>query len=175
MGTIVGVAAAGGVVLGGDRLTTDGSTVTGRTERVWDLEDVTAAAVGPSGDVDVFRRSFEAELNRQRTEAGALSLQRVANVAAERARDEGVDALVAARDGDGVARLREIGSDGSVLETEATARGSGTQVAVGALESGSAGSLDEAEDLVREALAAAGGRDAETGDEFDVVRLADES
>lgn len=173
MGTIVGVAATGGVVLGGDQRTTDGATVTGRTGRAWSDEDVVAAAIGPAGDVDAFRRSFVSELHRQRAEEDALSLERITRIAADLTREHGVDALVGARDGDGVARLREVGSDGSVLETEATARGSGMQVATGALESASPGSLDDAEDLVREALAAAGERDTETGGEFDVVRLAD--
>ena len=188
MATIVGVRANGGVVLGGDERTVEGSVVTGRAERVWDGGEVGAAAVGAPGDVDEFVRTLSAELQRQRAEGTSLTIARVATVAGDLAREAGVDAVVAARD-DGVAGIREVLSDGSVLETEATARGTGMEVAVGVLESRGETDFEggdepedssarrtrpaNAADLVIEALDAAAERDAGTGDGIDLFRLAD--
>lgn len=173
MGTIVGIAVRGGVVLGGDGRTVEGGVVTGRAGRLWDGGDTAAAVIGPQGDVDAFVRSFSAELKRQETSGRSLSLQRVASIARDLTREAGVDAIVAARDEDGVARIREVGSDGSILETTESARGSGMEVAIGTLESAGDVPFEDAESVVRDALEAAADRDTETGDEFDIWRLAD--
>ncbi|UPV76572.1 20S proteasome subunit A/B (plasmid) [Halorussus limi] len=174
MATIVAIEADGGAVLAGDRRHTAGNTVASDDKRhVFDFGDVGAAAVGESGGIDEFRRRLEAEVQSHETEHGdPMSVTRLATVASDIADDEGVEAVVAARDDDGAARVRGVRSDGSILGDDVAAFGSGAQLALGVLEGREEGaSLDDAEELARDAVEAAADRDTDTGSEIDTYRL----
>lgn len=173
MGTIVAIESSDGVVLAADTRAVEGTTVkSDRVGRLFEMDGALAGAVGRQGDVDAFARSLERavdayELDRDR-EIGADQLGRLA---AREAQDAGVRAVVAARDG-GRARLREVDPDGSALESETVALGSGAETALGRLETAD-GDLDgdAAEEVAREAIAATAERDVETGSAIDVERL----
>lgn len=174
MATIVGIEAEGGAVLAGDRLLAQGGTVSSERKRhVFDFGGVGAAAVGDSGDVDAFRRRLESEIESYETEhGGPMDVTRLANVASDVAGAEGVEAVVAGRDDDGNPHVRGVGADGGVLTDAALAFGSGSQLALGVLESSEGGlDLDAAERLARDAIDAAADRDTATGAEVDTYRL----
>lgn len=178
MATIVGIEVDGGAVLAGDRLLADEGTVESKNKQhVFDLGEVGAAAVGDSGGVDEFRRRLESEVRTHETEHGdPMSITRFANVASDIAEDEGVEAVVAARDDNHVPKVRGIGADGSVLTDATVALGSGAQLALGVLEGANRSqSLDGGEELARDAIDAAADRDAGTGEEVDVYRLDEDS
>lgn len=171
----MGVAADGGAVLGADRLTTEGETVTGESfRRLAVLDGAGAVAVGDPGSVEAFHRRVEREVRDHRTREGETpGVERLARVAADAAAETGVEAIVAAR-GDAGAVVRAVAPDGAVLEDRVVAFGTGAAVALGRLE-GVAGDadLDVAEEAVRAALSRAADRDAGTGADVDVWRLAD--
>ncbi|WP_440008000.1 20S proteasome subunit A/B [Halomicrococcus sp. SG-WS-1] len=174
MGTILGIETTAGVVLAGDRrYTHDGTTASDGVQRVHDFDRAGVAAVGDPGSIRQFASRVESELRSYETEHDeSMALDRLTRTTADVAADEGVDAIVAGRTADGNAELREVGNDGGVLVTEATARGSGATVAVGLLESGpDAEELDDVEAFARETMATVANRDAGTGDEVDVYRL----
>ena len=175
MATIVGVETDGGAVLAGDRLRVDEGTVHSRNERhVFDFGAVGAAAVGESGAVEEFRRRLESEIRSHDTERDEpTSIGRLATVASNLA-SEGVEAILAGRD-DGRARVRGVDASGGIVTDDRFAFGSGAQFALGVLESGDADSVTDAEQLAREAIAAAADRDAGTGEDIDVYRLESES
>ncbi|NEU58158.1 20S proteasome subunit A/B [Halorussus sp. MSC15.2] len=173
MATIVGVAVDGGVVLAGDRRLTRGGTVSSERKRhVFDFGAVGAAAVGEAGGIDEFRRQLDSEVRSHETEQGdPMGIDRFASVASDLAAAEGVEAVVAARD-DGVPRVRGISSDGGVITDDAVAFGSGAQLALGVLEGREAGlGVDDAEELVRDAVETTADRDTDTGAEIDTYRL----
>ena len=174
MATIVGIEVDGGAAIAGDRLLTEGGSVKSESKQhVFDFGDAGAAAVGDSGGVDEFRRRLESEIRDHETQHGeSMEITRLGNVASDIAEDEGVEAIVAARDDRNVARIRGIGADGSVLTDATIALGSGAQFAIGILEGTERGiSLDSGEDLVRDAIDTAAERDTATGDEVDTYRL----
>jgi proteasome beta subunit len=172
--TILGIETDAGVVLAADRASigSDG-TVRGTVDRVFGFDAAGAAAVGDPGDVESFERRLQAELDRDRIERDRpVGVDRVARVASRIAAETGVEALVAARDGEGTARLRAVDADGAVLADAVAAFGSGAPLALGRLEGAT---FDEAEgppeDRAREVLAAVAARDSETGEEADVWTL----
>lgn len=182
MGTLVAVETDGGAAIAGDRRVTSGGVVESEAaDRVFDLDvdsgTVGAGALGPSGDPSEFRRRLRAELedanrNRQRP----VDVDVVGRIAARVADRTGVEAVVAARDEDGVARIRRVGADGSVLSGGTFALGSGAGIALGRLEAADPGrDLASTEALVRDALETAASRDPGTGDEVDVWSLASAS
>ncbi len=174
VGTILGIETTAGVVLAGDRrYTHDGTTASDGVQRVHDFDRAGVAAVGDPGSIRKFASRVESELRSYETERDeSMALDRLAHTTADVAADEGVDAIVAGRTADGNAELREVGNDGGVLATEATARGSGAAVAVGLLESGpDAEELDDVEAFARETMATVANRDARTGSDVDVYRL----
>ena len=177
MSTIVGVEAAGAVALAADRANVTDGTATGSVDRLFEYDDAGAAAVGEPGGVASFGRRLEAELDRERLERDReVGIDRLARLAAELAEEEGVEAIVAARDDDGAARLRSVDSHGAVLEDTVAAFGTGAQVALGILE-GEAfdGESADLAERVREILGSVAERDAETGDELDSWSLTDRS
>ena len=176
MATIVGIEADGGSAIAGDRLLTRGGTVESEDKRhVFDFGEVGAAAVGESGGIDEFRRRLETEVQSHETEHGeAMGLTRLASVASDIAADQSVEALVVGREDDGVASVRGIGSDGSILSDDVMAFGSGAQVAIGVLEGRDDGiTLDDAEQLARDAVETAADRDTGTGADVDTYQLTD--
>ena len=175
MATIVGVEADGGAVVAGDRVLAEGGTVESKNERhVFDFGDVGAAAVGGSGDVDAFRRRLDSECRSYETEhGGPVDVTRLANLASDFAEEEGVEAIVVARDDRDIPRIRAIAADGGILTDETVAFGSGAQLALGVLDGASPDiDPDAAEELARDAIGSAADRDGGTGSEIDVYRLA---
>lgn len=172
--TIVGIETDGGTVLAGDRLHVEGGVEVGEgVKRVFDFETAGAAAVGDPGALDGFRRRLETETRQYRIEHGSpIGIERLARVASLIAEAAGVDAIVSAPDDGSVPRLRSVGRDGSVLSYTSVAFGSGARLALGRLEgTDPGGSLDEAEDLIRELFSTISGRDPETGADVDVWSL----
>jgi YegS/Rv2252/BmrU family lipid kinase len=171
MGTVLAVEGRDGVVIAGDSRDVDDGTVTSeRVQRVFDLDGVGAGVVGEVSDIQEFRRQLDAELRSRRLEPGdAVDVDEVARIAARQARRASVDAVVASRDGDGRARIREIGSDGRVLSDTPVALGSGAAVALGRLEAMDLDAgVDEVASSVRDVVATAMERDTDTGGEVDV-------
>ncbi len=174
MGTIVGIETGSGAVLAGDRRVTSGTTVRSDDERkVFDFAPVGAAVTGDPGGIDEFRRRLESEIQGYRTERGEnMGIQRLARVGATVADTAGVDAIVSAYDDASVARIREVGSDGRILDEDVLAVGSGVQIAFGRLEGVALDvDLDTAESLARDVLATVAEHDAATGPNVDVWRL----
>lgn len=170
MSTIVGIECADGVLLAGDRLLVRNGTVESRSkERVFTVDGVGAACVGPGSRIDEFGRRFESEVRSYRTERGEMGIDPLATKLSSVADEEGVEVIVAARD-DGIARLRAIGADGSVLDDSPAARGSGAPMLLGALDEDET-DLDTAESRVRDAFDAVADRDPKTGDDIDTWRL----
>lgn len=177
MSTIVGVESSGAVALAADRSSVSDSTVGGSVDRVFEFEDAGAAAVGDPGDVAAFGRRLGSELDRDRIERDrAPGVERLARLASAVAAEEGVEALVAARDDDGAARLRSIDANGGVLADTVAASGTGAQLALGVLEESSFDDdPDGLEERLPEILATVAERDPETGDEFDIWSLSGET
>jgi len=170
MSTVLGVSCAGGAVLAGDRVATADGHVRSRSRRhVYDFGSVGAAVVG---DVDGFAARLESDVRAYRTERGTLDIEPFARLASDLTDAFDAAVLLAAPDDDRPA-LRAVAVDGGVTDDDVAAFGSGAAVALGALEAGhdSDATLDDAETLCREALAAAAERDAGTGATVDVYRL----
>lgn len=174
MGTIVGLESAGGTVLAGDRLVTQETVVKSRNERkVFDFESAGVAATGEPGGVDEFAGTLESEIRRYQTEQErTMRIDPLANVAADVAEATEVDAIVSTFDPDSVARIRQVGRDGSILADETVALGSGAAVALGRLDDADLDvDIETATSLAREVLATVAERDAGTGTDVDVWRL----
>lgn len=176
MGTVVAIETDGGAAIAGDKRVIHGGTVTGESAtRVVDLEGAGAGAVGEEGAVDAFQRRLEVELQDARRDR-EVTADVLGRIAAPIAEETGVEAVVAAHDNEGVARIRQVGSDGSVLSDPVAALGSGTQAALGQLEGVDRGEdPDSSEELLREVLKNVAKRDSTTGDEVDCWSLANES
>lgn len=175
MGTVVAIESDGGAVIAGDSRETRGGTVqSDNVKRVFDLDGVGAGAVGDAGDVDEFARRLESELRSRTMETDREpEIGWVARAAAEIASDVGVEAVVGAPDEEGVGRIRQVGSDGSVLEDTTVALGSGAPVAMGRLEGADAAvDLETAADLARDVVETTAERDTESGGDVDVWTLA---
>lgn len=176
MGTVVAFESRDGVVIAGDTRAVSESTVTGEhVQRVFDVDDVGVGAVGEQADVQAFRRAFERELRTERVEGGGdLGVEKLGRIAARHADAEGVAAVVAARDADGSARLREVDPDGGALESPSVALGDGAEIAYGQLETLDTDvALEDAEASAADVLAAVQRRDAHSGGDVDVWSLAD--
>lgn len=178
MGTVVAIETDGGAAIAGDRRATRGETAVGdAANRVFDLDGIGAGAVGAEGGVDEFRRRLEAELGAAEFErAREIRVEVLGRIAARVAEDEGVEAIVVARDDEGAARIRQVGPDGSVLPNPAVAIGSGAEIALGRLESAERDhDLRSTEAFVRDVVETVAERDPDTGREIDVWSLASES
>lgn len=177
MSTVIGFECDGGAVLAGDRtLVRSGSIASRSTDHVFEFGDVGAAVVGSPGGLEEFERELDAELREYRTERGEPSIDAVERIASEVTQSAGVDAIVAVRDDDGVARVRAVSSDGSVLRDPVAALGSGSELALGRLEGADRDvPPDNGESLAREILETVAERDTETGDDVDLWRLEDAS
>lgn len=179
MGTVIGIRLEDGVALAADRRATDGSTVrSDRLEKLFGFDAAGAVAAGSASAIQEFGRQLEDEIrqlrSRQNRDEGPR-IDALERLAGEAASESGAEAIVAARDGEGVASLRAIGSDGAAVEDPVLAQGTGAQVALGQLEDIDRGSdIGDAADLLEDVFETVSERDAETGDEIDVWTLADE-
>ena len=170
MPTVIAFETDDGAVLAADRLVVENDTVSSKNaNRIADFDDCAGAAVA---DPDQFRR----ELDAVRREYGAdhdddPGIEPFARMATDVAGAVGTDAAVVARDADGVARVRAVYADGSVIDDSPVALGTGAELAFGRLEAGVPSDLDEAEAFAREVIEGVGERDTRTGDEADVWTL----
>lgn len=174
MSTIVGIETDRGVALAADRASVSDGTVGGEVDRVFAFEEAGAAAVGEPGDVAAFGRRLGSELDRDRIERDrAPTIDRLARLASDVAAEEGVEALLAARDDDGAVRLRSVDASGGVLADTVAAAGTGAGVALGVLEDERPdGAPDVLEGTLRDVLARVAERDPETGESVDAWSLA---
>ena len=180
MGTVVAFASTAGVAIAGDTSGTTDETMTagatvssGRVQRVFDFGQAGAGAAGSPGGVQEFGRRLESEYRSQEREHDRVGIERLGRIAGRLAERTGIDGVIATRDEEGVARLREIREDGSALATEMVAFGSGGPVALGRLEGADSDrTLDETATLVREAVDVASRRDGATDGSVDVWSLA---
>lgn len=176
MGTVVAFEFRDGVVIAGDTRAVSDSTVTGeRVQRIFDFDTVGAGAVGATGDLQAFRRGLEKDLRTERMEAGDdPGIEKLARIAARHADSEAVEAVVAARDADGSARLREVDAEGGVLESPTIALGAGAEIAYGQLETVDTDvGLEDAEASAADIVAVVQRRDAHSGGDVDVWSLGD--
>lgn len=170
MGTVVAIESDNVVAIAGDTRTVDGGTVTGTATRVFALDTAAVGVVGKQGDVQAFERRVESELDEQRLKRGEdLEIDEVARIAARHAEAAAVDAVISAMDREGTARLRQVGSDGRVLDDDRVALGSGAQVAYGQLEG--LGSVDDPADAARAVVETVIERDTATGGDVDVLTV----
>jgi proteasome beta subunit len=176
MATIVGIECADGVLLAGDRtLTTDGTVRSTDKRHVFDYGAVGAAAAGEAGALDTFSRELAAEIREYRTERSVpVRIDPLARMASSLSASTGTEALVAAPDAGGAPRLRVVYADGSVVDDDRGALGSGAALALGQLDAAGEVTLAGAADLVDDLFAAVAERDPGTGTDVDVYRLAAE-
>ncbi len=173
MSTILGIECAGGAVVAADRTVVRGGSVASTNkERTFEFDECGAVALGD--DVDAFGRELENEVRSYTTEQDEeMGLTPFASVASDLAESHGVAVILAARDDDGVARVRAVDESGGVTEDPVAAFGSGASFALGQLETLERDdlSLDAAVTEIEGLFAAVAERDTETGDEIDLYSL----
>lgn len=174
MPTVITFECEGGALVAADRTVLRGDTVASRTaERVFDLEDCGGAAVD---DPDEVRRQLDAEVREYRTrEDRPPGIDPFTRMTRDVVRAVGTDAAVLARDDQGRPRVRAVYADGSVIEADPLALGSGAELALGQLETAPSLDLAEAEAFAREVFEGVAERDPRTGGEVDVWTLADDA
>lgn len=173
MGTIIGLNVETGTILAGDQRITDGTTVQSDSkQKVFDFDTIGTAVTGDPGGIDAFERQFAAEIQEYRTERDeVMGIQRLATLSATIAETERTEAIVSAHD-DTLAQIREVGSDGRILDGEVLALGSGAQTALGQLEETDLDvDLDTAASLARDVLDTVAEHDTATGPNMDVWQL----
>lgn len=179
MGTIVGIRLTDGVALAADKRATDGSTV--RSESVeklfaFDGPEAGAVATGETGSIQTFGRKLDTEVRQRGTERGSpIRIDPLSRLASELASETGVEAVVAARDDEGVARMRAIDGTGGELDEEVVAQGTGAEFALGQLEGTDRDeSIEGVVDVLEAIFERVAERDTETGADCTVWTLADE-
>lgn len=176
MSTVVAVETPTGMAIAGDTRVVDGEAVSSEQfQRVFDVRGVGVGVVGESGAIQQFRQWLDVALQDRGFEGDdTIDIDAVARIAAREAQRAEVDAVVGARDADGAASLRQVASDGRVLDSGKVALGTGSEVALGLLE---ALDMDEAANdpaaAVRDILQTVMERDVDTGGEVDVWTLGD--
>lgn len=166
MGTVVGVRFENGIALAADKRATSGGSV--RSERLqkrFEYDAAGAVATGEPSAIQAFGRKLDAEIRRRQTEQGTtIRIDPLARLASDLASETGVEAVVAARDGDLVAHVRAIDSAGGELEDEVVARGTGAAFALGQLEGlDREAPVEKAVELLESVLESVAERDTETG------------
>jgi len=134
MSTVVAVETPTGIAIAGDTQVVDGESVSSdQFQRVFDVRGVGVGVVGgESGAVQQFRQWFDVALQDRGFEGDdTIDIDAVARIAARETERAGVDAVVGAHDDDGAASLRQIASDGRVLDSGVAALGTGSAVALG--------------------------------------------
>ena len=177
MSTVVAIETPTGVAIAGDTRIVDGESVSSDGfQHVFEVRGVGVGVVGEPGAVQQFRQRLDVAIQDRGFEGNNdPDIDVVARIAAREAKRAGVDVAVGARDDDGAPSLREVGSDGRVLDNSEIALGTGSAVALGLLE---ALDTDEAANdptaAVRDVLQTVIERDTETGGEVDVWTLGGE-
>lgn len=174
MGTVVAVESADRVAIAADSLGVEDGTVRSRSvDRLVRLDGAIAGAVGDRAGVDEFRRRLEHEIEGYETERGrAIRIDPLARIAAREADSADVDAVVAALDDDGAAKLRRVDAGGGVVAVGRTALGTGPAVAMGELESFDPDEAGEGlADRLREIVEHVAAVDPETGGDVEAIEL----
>jgi proteasome beta subunit len=174
MGTVVAIAAEGGVAIAGDTRRVDGQSVTStQFGAVFDFQSAGAGVVGEASDIQTFGRRLESEVTRWRLERDSeVEIDALGRIAARIARETGVEAAVAARDASGIARLRKVGIDGHIFDASEVALGSGAEIALGRLETADPDSpVNDVTATAREVIELVLERDVATGDSVDIFSL----
>ncbi|MEM4782167.1 MAG: 20S proteasome subunit A/B [Halalkalicoccus sp.] len=176
MGTVVGVRLRDGVALAADKRATSESAVRSESlQKLFDYDAAGAVAAGEPSAIGTFGRRLETEIRTRQTEQGTtIRIDPLARIAGDLASETGVEAVVAARDGELVARVRAIDSSGGELAEEVLAQGTGAQFALGQLDGIDRElSVREADERLESLLRRVAERDTETGEEIDVWTLED--
>jgi proteasome beta subunit len=174
--TTVGVVAADGVVLATDRRASLGGRFvsnkrTVKIERVHPTAAITIS--GSVGGAQAYARQLRARARLYETRRGEpMSMDALATAAGNALRGMPVSPLLGGVD-EGGRRLFQLDAAGGVLEDEYAATGSGTQVAIGALEGryDPGTSVEAAVELAAGAVASASERDTASGNGLVVARI----
>lgn len=176
MGTVVGVRLEDGVAIAADTRATSGSSVRSESlEKLFGFDAAGAAVAGEPSAIQTFGRKLESAVRSRQTEQGTtIGIDPLARLASDLAGETGVDAVVAARDDEGTARLRAVDAAGGELDEEAAARGTGVEFALGQLDGMDREvSVAEAIEALESVLGNVAERDTETGPECEVWTLED--
>jgi proteasome beta subunit len=177
--TTVGVVGDDGVVLAADRRASlGGRFVANKSAMKIEQVHPTAAATiaGSVGGAQAFLRRVRAETSLYGTRRGEpMSLTALSTLAGDLLRGQPVSPLLGGVDGTGP-HLFQLDGGGGVMEDSYAATGSGMQLAYGVLERRfePGQSLDAAEDVATDAVAAASERDTASGNGVTVARVTDE-
>lgn len=176
MPTVVGAQVAGGVALAADRRELrDGHVISDDCQRLHEIDGTAVGASGPASAVQTLHtrladrvRTYE---HRQGTPPGADALEAMLS---ELSPTGDTPCLASATDADGRAVLLLVEADGGSTREPVAAIGSGTQLAVGALDrlDRDAGPGETAERLA-EILRSVAERDPETGETVDTLIVPD--
>lgn len=174
MSTVVAIASDSGVAIAGDTRRVEDRTVTsGRLGRVYDFGGAGAGVVGEPTGIQAFGRQLESELRTWRLEREyEIEIDALARIVSRLAGETDVEAAVGARDADGTARLGGVSADNRVLEGPVIALGSGTETALGKLETVDPGpGIDDIASTARSVVRTAVESDVASGGTIDVWSL----
>jgi proteasome beta subunit len=174
--TTVGVVASDGVVLATDRRASLGGRFvsnkrTVKVERVHPTAAITLS--GSVGGAQAYARQLRAQARLYETRRGEpMGMDALATAAGNALRGLPVSPLLGGVDADGP-RLFQLDAAGGVLEDEYGATGSGTQVAIGAIEGryDPGAGVEAAAELAADAVATASERDTASGNGLVVARI----
>jgi proteasome beta subunit len=176
MGTVVGVRFEDGVALAADKRTTSGGSVRSENmEKLFGRDAAGAVAAGEPSAIGTFGRKLDTGIRRRQTEQGTtIRIGPLSRLARDLATETGVEAVVAARDGDLVARIHAIDSFGGELAEEVVAQGTGAEFALGQLEGiDRERAVQEAPEILGSVFNNVAERDSETGKEIEIWTLDD--
>jgi proteasome beta subunit len=174
--TTVGVVASDGVVLATDRRASLGGRFVSnkRTVKIEQVHPTAAITLsGSVGGAQAYARQLRAQVRLYETRRGEpMGMDALATAAGNALRGLPVSPLLGGVDPDGP-RLFQLDAAGGVLEDEYGATGSGTQVAVGAIEGryDPGAGIEAAAGLAADAVAAASERDTASGNGLVVARI----
>jgi proteasome beta subunit len=174
--TTVGVVASDGVVLATDRRASLGGRFvsnkrTVKVERIHPTAAITLS--GSVGGAQAYARQLRAQARLYETRRGEpMGMDALATAAGNALRGLPVSPLLGGVDADGP-RLFQLDAAGGVLEDEYGATGSGTQVAIGAIEGryDPDARVETAAELAADAVATASERDTASGNGLVVARI----
>ena len=176
MGTVVGVRFSDGVALAADKRAPSGSSVRSENlEKLFNYDAAGAVAAGEPSAIGTFGRKLDTEIRRRQTEQGTtIRIGPLSRLASDLAVETGVEAVVAARDDDLIARVHAIDSSGGELTEEIVAQGTGAAFALGQLEGvNREQQVREAPEILESVIENVAERDSETGKEIEIWTLAD--
>ncbi len=181
--TTVGLTCKDGVVLAAERRVTYGYFVMSKTgKKVFKIaEKVGAACAGIVADMQILTREVGAYLNlysyeREQSVTVRTAAKLMGSMLFERRYFPYLAQTIVGGIDEGGSRLFVLDPLGSVIEDKFTAVGSGSEIAMGLLETEfkEGMSIDEAKGLVRKAVKAASARDIGSGEGIDMLIITNE-